>query len=99
MDKMRRILSLLLLSALYLLASYRYFPGRPLDSLQATGLHLLRSAPFTAGLTLFTVSLVQRLAKERLPWPRVFRFFLVISLCYEFFFALYHYLGTAQAGL
>ncbi|MEW6595528.1 MAG: inner-membrane translocator [Thermodesulfobacteriota bacterium] len=98
MDNARRIFGFVLLLALYLLASYRYFPGRPLDSLAATGLHLLRSAPFTVGLTLVTISLVQRLAREKLPWPRRFRFFLTISLCYEFLFALYHYLGMAQIG-
>ena len=99
MDNARRIVGFALLLALYLLASFRYFPGRPLDSLAATGLHLLRSAPFTVGLTLVTVSMVQRVAKEPLPWPRRFRFFLTISLCYEFLFALYHYLGQGQAGI
>lgn len=99
MDNVRRIVGFVLLLALYLLASYRYFPGRPLDSLAATGLHLLRSAPFTVGLTLITISMVQRMAKERLPWSRILRFFLTISLCYEFLFALYHYLGQGQAGV
>jgi hypothetical protein len=99
MDNVRRIVGFVLLLALYLLASFRYFPGRPLDSLQATGLHIIRSAPFTVGLTLITISMVQRMAKERLPWPRILRFFLTISLFYEFLFALYHYLGKGQAGI
>lgn len=99
MDKVRRNFSLVFLTALYLLASYRYFPGRPLDSLKATGLGLLRSAPFTVGLTLFVVSLVQRAAKEPLPWSRRIRFFLAIGLCYEFLFALYHYLGMGQGAV
>lgn len=99
MDKVRRISGFVVLLAFYLLASFRYFPGRPLDSLEATSLHLLRSAPFTVGLTLIVVSLVQRMAKEPLPWSRRVRFFLTISLCYEFLFALYHYLGGAQAGI
>ena len=99
MDTVRRFFGFFLLFALYLLASYRYFPGRPVASLQATGLHLLASAPFTVGLTLVTVSLFRRLAKEPLPWPRMLRFFLTISIGYEFFFALYHYLALAQAGI
>lgn len=99
MDNVRRIVGFVLLLALYLLASFRYFPGRSLDSLTATGLHLLRSVPFTVGLTLVAVSTVQRMAKEPLPWSRRIRFFLTISLCYEFLFALYHYLGGAQAGI
>jgi hypothetical protein len=99
MDKVRRIVGLVLLLALYLLASYRYFPGRPLDSLAATGLHLLRSAPFTVGLTLVILSFVQRTAGAPLPWSRRLRFFLTISLCYEFLFALYHYLGMGQPGV
>ena len=98
MHNLRQAATLSLLSALYLLASYRYFPGRPVDSLAATGLHLLVSAPFTGGMTLVAVSFFQRLAKERLPWPRIVRFFLTISIGYEFFFALYHYLAKAQVA-
>lgn len=96
MSTIRQSVSFFLLLLVYLLASFRYFPGRPVDSLQATGLHLLRSVPFTVGLTLVGVSLFQRLAREKLSWPRIIRFFLTISLGYEFLFALYHYLGMAQ---
>ncbi len=99
MDKVRQIVGFVLLLALYLLASYRYFPGRPLDSLAATGMHLLRSAPFTVGLTLVVVSTVQGMAGAPLPWSRRLRFFLTIGLCYEFLFALYHYLGGGLAAL
>ncbi|HSR36231.1 MAG TPA: hypothetical protein VLL73_03540, partial [Desulfurivibrionaceae bacterium] len=70
MNNVRRIVGFALLLALYLLASFRYFPGRPLDSLAATGVHLLRSVPFTVGLTLVVVSMMQRMAKEPLPWAR-----------------------------
>lgn len=89
----RQGLGLAILAGLYLLANVRWFPGRAAESLSATALHLLQSAPFILGLTIFVVSILQKAAKQTLPWPRRIRLFLIFGLLYEFIFALHHYLG------
>lgn len=90
----RQSLGLAILAVLYLLANVRWFPGRAVESLSATALHLIQSAPFILGLTIFVVSLLQRVAKQTMAWPRRIRLFLFFGLLYEFLFALHHYLGS-----
>ncbi len=92
----REIITLGVLTVLYLLASFRYFPGRPGESLLATLTHLLQSLPLLAGLTYLVALLVRRTVGQTPPWPTLARVFLLIALGYEFLFALHHYYAVAS---
>ena len=91
MQKIREQISLIILVVVYLLASVRYFPGRAMDSLVETLIHVLSVAPISLGATLIVVAVLQRLVKERLPFSRSLRFYLVVGICLEFILGLAHY--------
>ncbi|HIJ89767.1 MAG: hypothetical protein OEV89_02815 [Desulfobulbaceae bacterium] len=84
-------ISLAILVVVYLLASVRYFPGRAMHSIVETMIHVLSVAPINLGATLLIVALLQRLVKERLPFSRSLRFYLVVAICLEFILGLAHY--------
>ena len=84
-------LSLTILVVVYLLASVRYFPGQAMHSLVETLIHVLSVAPITLGATLLIVAVLQRLVKERLPFSRTLRLFLVVAICLEFILGLAHF--------
>ena len=84
-------ISLAILLVVYLLASVRYFPGRAMHSLVETLIHVLSVAPINLGATLIIVAVLQQLVKERLPFSRTVRFFLVVAICLEFILGLAHY--------
>jgi len=97
--KGKEIFYLVLLILIYLLCILRYFPGRPLDSLRATGFHLLDVLPYVVGLTIFIVSLLRKISKEKLPWTYIARIYLTLGLMVEFFYGLYNYLDMAQKSV
>lgn len=96
MHSVKEKLSLLALLAVYLLLSVRYFPDQPLATLTQTLIQILSTAPFTIGMVIVLVSVLRRLASERLPWRQVLRIYLFFGIVMEFFFGLYDYLGKHQ---
>ncbi len=97
MQRRREHLITAILFVVYLLASVRFFPGRPVQTLVETLTHLLAVAPISLGATLVLVALLQRLIGERLPLSRGIRIFLVIALCLEFILGLSHYYAVNGA--
>lgn len=95
MNSFRKQVSLVLLTIVYLLGSFRYFPGRWLDSLLETLMHIVTMAPFTIGSTLVGVSIFQKVSGSRVPIGIIIRIFLTISIVMEFFLGLYNYLGQS----
>lgn len=91
MQKIRKHIPLAILIVVYLLASVRYFPGRAMHSMMETMLHILSVAPINLGATLLLVAVLQRLVKERLPFSRTLRLFLMVAICLEFILGLAHY--------
>ncbi|MBU2537248.1 MAG: hypothetical protein KKH22_02335 [Proteobacteria bacterium] len=91
MRKIREHLSLAVLVVVYLLASVRYFPGRAMHSVVETLIHMLSVAPINLGATLLIVAVLQRLVKERLPFSRTLRLFLVVGIFLEFILGLAHF--------
>ncbi|MBU1405372.1 MAG: hypothetical protein KKE83_06770 [Proteobacteria bacterium] len=91
MQTIRGHLSLAVLAVVYLLASIRYFPGRAMHSLVETLIHMLSVAPINLGATLVIVAVLQRLVKERPPFSKTARLFLVVAICLEFILGLAHY--------
>ncbi|MDG4475870.1 hypothetical protein [Thiovibrio frasassiensis] len=91
MQKIQEHITLAILGIVYLLASVRYFPGRAMHSIVETLIHILSVAPINLGATLVIVAVLQRLVKERLPFSRSLRFFLVIAISLEFILGLAHY--------
>jgi len=84
-------IALVILVVIYLLASVRYFPGRAMHSLVETLIHVLSVAPINLGATLVIVAVLQRLVKERLPFSRTLRLYLVMAICLEFILGLVHF--------
>lgn len=79
----------------YGLLSIRYFPAQPGKTIFETVSHVFSIAPVTLGATLVIVSLLQKAAGERLPWIRVGRIFLTVSLCVEILIGLsLHFQGA-----
>ena len=91
MQKIREQISLVILVVVYLLASVRYFPGQAVQSIVETLIHVLKVAPINLGATLVIVAVLQRLVKERLPFSRNLRLFLVVAICLEFILGLAHF--------
>ncbi|MCK5227976.1 MAG: inner-membrane translocator [Desulfobulbaceae bacterium] len=96
MKTVKEKITLVVLIVIYLLCSMRYFPGRSVDTLIETLKHILSVAPYNIGVTLLAVTVYRKLLGERLPWDRVARIFLTAGIVLEFFFGLYHYLGTGS---
>lgn len=92
---MRKTVILTILATLYLLASLRYFPGQPWETLRATSGHFLQSLPFLAGVTYLAVLVAAKVAGRAPSRFGIARLFLLIGLGYEFLFALHHYATMA----
>lgn len=89
--KTKEKITLTILCIVYVLVSLRIFPGRLTDSTVATLRHLLSAIPITIGLTIFSVSILQKVVGEKLPYDRVARIYLAFGLIAEFFYALIDY--------
>ena len=89
--KTKEKITLTLLIVIYVVVSLRIFPGRFADSALATFRHLLSAVPITIGLTILAVSVLQKMAGEKLPYDRVARIYLAFGLIGEFFYALIDY--------
>jgi len=90
-QKIREQISLVILVVVYLLASVRYFPGRAMHSIVETLIHVLSVAPINLGVTLVIVAVLQHLVKERLPFSRTLRLFLLVAISLEFILGLAHF--------
>ncbi|MFH1215606.1 MAG: inner-membrane translocator [Pseudomonadota bacterium] len=89
-------ISLILLMAVYLLVTVRYFPGRPLETLTATLRHWLESVPFIIGLTILSVSILKKMAGAKLPLNRIIRIYLTFGLIGEVFYGIYNYVNQGN---
>lgn len=93
MTNFRKQIFLILLTAIFLLCSIRYYPDQLVRTLRETFFHLLPITLIDVGMTLIVVTFVQKLAGERLPRAMIVRVFLTIGISMEFFLGLYDYLG------
>ena len=96
MVKIREYVSLFVLCLVYAVCSFRYFPGRMAESLVATLEHILNIGPYTIGATLIIASILRRLLKENLPWRKVFRIFLAVSIILELFLGIADHIDRHQ---
>ena len=94
--KTKEKISLLLLTSLYLLMTISFVPGSVTGTLNATLGHLMVTLPYTIGLTIIAVSLVQKIVGQKLLPDRIARIYLTIGLLAEFFYAIYHYAEQGQ---
>jgi hypothetical protein len=66
-----------------------------LDTLTATLLQILQTAPYVAGVTWVLISFLQYMAEGRkMPWDRRFRLFFTIGIIAGLFYAIYEYAGV-----
>lgn len=96
MENLKDKVSFILVVLAYLLFNLRYAPGRGVDTLTATALQLLSTAPFAAGCTIFTVAILQRVSESRPPWDRVVRIFCTYGILIGFIYALYEHASRGQ---
>lgn len=97
-NKFKERLSLVVLIAVYLLFHYRYAPGRIVESLVASMVQLLTTAPVAVGLTILVVSFLQRMHGERLPWDRIVRIYLTFGIILGFLYGLNEYWLKGSQG-
>lgn len=93
-QKSKNIVSLVVLTGVYLLCSLRYFPGNWAKTAVETMLQVVTVAPLPGGATLILVSFLQRSAEQKMPWDRMARIYLTIGLMVEFLFGVHDYLGS-----
>ena len=93
MKNIRKIFSIGLLVAIYLLCSVRYYHGNVSKTVLETLIHLLTVAPFIIGGTLVLVSIIRKIAGERLAWEAVIRIYLTVGIFVEFIIGIYHYVN------
>ena len=92
----KTIISLIILSAIYLLLIIRLIPGQPGATLAETLSHLLTAAPLTIGATLIIVSLLQKQSGQKVPHIQSLRLYLTLGVMLEIIFGLYDYLSKHQ---
>jgi hypothetical protein len=98
MKKLGEKISLVIMTAVYLLCSLRYFPGQPAATMTDTALHLLTVAPFLIGTILIGSSLYRKTTGENISWPKLARIYLTLGIIVEFFLGLYNYLSINTVG-
>ena len=90
-------ISLGALTAFYILCILRYFPGNLLKTITATTESFLTLGPFAIALTIIIVTIIQKVVGEKLPWDRIFRFYLMFAILIEIFAGVYNYLALNQS--
>jgi hypothetical protein len=83
---------------MYLFCSFRYFPGRRLDTLLQTAGHIASIGPYTLGATLVIASVLHKMSGERLPWKSIIRIFLAVSIMLELVLGIANYVDPKQAA-
>lgn len=73
-----------------------YVPGQLVGTLKATLAHIMVTIPYTVGLTIFAVSIMQKIVGQKLLPDRVARIYLTVGLMAEFVYAIYHYSQQGQ---
>nr|MBF0223385.1 hypothetical protein [Desulfobulbaceae bacterium] len=94
MKKLKEKASMAILILVYLLLSFRYFPGNFLKTGVETLLEIFSVAPLAGGATLLLVTFLQRTSGEKVPWDRSLRLYLTVGVMAEFVFGVYHYLSV-----
>ena len=97
-EKIGEKISLVIMTAVYLLCSLRYFPSQLTTTMINTGLHLLTVAPFLIGAILIGSSFYRKTTGENINWPRIARIYLTLGIIVEFFLGLYNYLSINTVG-
>ena len=95
MKKVTENISLVVLAVVYLVLSFRYFPGSMAKTGVETLIEIFTVAPLAGGATILIVSFLQRTSGEKVPWDRSLRLYLTLGVMTEIVFGVYHYLSVA----
>ncbi len=93
MKSLKKIFAITILIILYLIFSVRYYQGNFSKTALETCIHMLTVAPFLIGGTLVLVSVLRKVAGERLSWEAVIRIYLTLGIFVEFILGIYHYVN------
>ncbi|PIE68530.1 MAG: hypothetical protein CSA21_06970 [Deltaproteobacteria bacterium] len=89
-------LGLILSGFLYLLFNLR-IGGDTLTTFKATGLQLVSTVPYVAGMTYVFIAFLQYMAGgEKLPWDRRLRIFFAVGILGGLLMAIYEYGGIGR---
>jgi hypothetical protein len=97
--KTKEKITLIFLCIVYALMSISYYPSSWADTASATLEHLLSTVPIAIGLTILTVSVLQKVAGGRLPYDRIARIYLFFGIIVEFFYGLSNYVTHGNIPL
>ncbi len=97
MKNLKEKVSLVVLVAVYIVLSFRYFPGNFPKTAVETLIEVLSMAPLAGGATILVVSFLQRTSGEKIPWDRSLRLYLTVGVMAEFVFGVYHYLSVGSS--
>lgn len=97
-SKLKEYVTYFLLTVVYLFCSFRYFPGRRLDTLLETVEHVASIGPYTIGATLVIASVLRKMSGEQLPWKSVIRIFLAVSIILELVLGIANYVDPKQSA-
>ncbi len=96
MNNLREKVTFILSGLLYLLFNLR-LGATPVDSFKATGMQLLQTVPFIAGITWLVVAFIQYMANgQKMPWDRRVRLFFAIGIMAGLFYGIYEYAGAGN---
>lgn len=84
------------LVCLYLLMTISFIPGSLSGTINATIKHLMVTLPYSIGMTILAVSIIQKVVGEKLLLDRVARIYLMIGLFSEIIYAIYDYTTKGQ---
>ncbi len=80
----------------YLLMTISFVPGNFIGTLNATVKHLMITLPYSIGMTILAVVIMQKVVGAKLLPNRVARIYLMIGLFSEFVYAIYDYTTKGQ---
>lgn len=97
MQSVKEKITLFLSICLYVLFNLR-LAATPLESLSATLMQILQTAPYVAGITWVLISFLQYMASgDKMPWDRRLRLFLAIGIMAGLVYGIYEYAGVTTS--
>lgn len=96
MKKIREKISLTILTLIYLLLSFRYFPDQPAKSAVNTAEQLLIVAPFLIGAIFIFNSFFRKQTGENPAPEKMLRLALTLGIIIQFFIGISNYWTTGQ---
>ena len=91
MQNLKKNITFSLSALVYLLFNLR-LGGDVVTTIKATGMQILQTLPYTAGVTYLIIATLQYMADgEKLPWDRRLRLFFAVGIIAGLIYGIYEY--------